>query len=153
VRFVYLRHLGFEIIDYFFKGITGYEVWGNVRAKQDPSKGIFASVDLVPNEIETRRSSNLPGLDEEGVCFTWIKVSFASPDVLVPVEYRSRQFLLFTSQLLEVSNMYSSRVPEVADGDVEFEIASSGTSPVHCIFNASGCTVDAVRILPRGMMG
>ena len=57
VRFVYLQQLGFEIIDYFFKGITGYKVWGNVRPKQGPSKGIFAYIDLDQNEIETRRSS------------------------------------------------------------------------------------------------
>jgi hypothetical protein len=120
MRFVYLQQLWFEIIDYFFEGITGYEVWGNVRPKQDPSKGVFAPIDLDQNEIDARRRSNLPGSEAEGISFTCFKVSLASPDVLLPVEYRSPHFLRFTCQSLEVSNMYSSRVHEVADGDVEF---------------------------------
>jgi hypothetical protein len=35
MRFVFLQQLWFAIIDYFFEGITGYEVWGNVRRKHD----------------------------------------------------------------------------------------------------------------------
>jgi hypothetical protein len=31
MRFVYMQQLWFEIIDYFFEGIVGYEVWGNSR--------------------------------------------------------------------------------------------------------------------------
>jgi hypothetical protein len=32
MRFVYLQQAWFEIIDYFFEGIVGYEVWGNHRS-------------------------------------------------------------------------------------------------------------------------
>jgi hypothetical protein len=31
MRFVYLQQAWFEILDYFFEGIVGYEVWGNPR--------------------------------------------------------------------------------------------------------------------------
>jgi hypothetical protein len=39
MRFVYIQQLWFEIIDYFFEGIVGYEVWGNSRPSLGPNRG------------------------------------------------------------------------------------------------------------------
>ena len=119
MRFVYLQQLWFEIIDYFFEGIVGYEVWGNMRPKQEASNGIGVYCPLDQDEIGARRKPGLPGSDAKGISFTRFKISLASPDVLLPVEYRSPHFLRLTCQSLEVSNYYSSRVHQVAAQDFE----------------------------------
>jgi hypothetical protein len=40
MRFVYLQQVWFEIIDYFFEGIVGYEVWGNQRPTFGPPHNV-----------------------------------------------------------------------------------------------------------------
>ena len=118
MRFVYLQQLWFEIIDYFFEGITGYEVWGNVRPKQVLSMDVFASSDPLECQANERRKPNLPGSNAEGINFTCFEISLASPEVLLPIKYNSPHFIRFTCQSLEVSNFYSSRVNVVCNVDV-----------------------------------
>lgn len=36
MRFVYIQQVWFEIVDYFFEGIVGYEVWGKLRPAFGP---------------------------------------------------------------------------------------------------------------------
>jgi hypothetical protein len=120
MRFVYLQQLWFEIIDYFFEGIVGSEVWGNERPVQEPFDHVGAYVNSIFSEEKyARRRSDLPGSDAAGITFTLFRVSLASPDVILPVEYRSPQFLRLTCQSLEVSNFYSNHVHQLATEDVE----------------------------------
>lgn len=118
MRFVYLQQLWFEIIDYFFEGITGYEVWGNTRPKLEPSMEVFHTSDPRESPINERRKPNLPGAKAEGISFTCFKISLASPEVLLPIKYNSPHFIRFTSDSLDVSNFYSNRVNQVCDADL-----------------------------------
>lgn len=77
------------------------------------------SISIFSEEKDASRRSGLPGSDAAGVGFTLFRVSLASPDVILPVEYRSPQFLRLTCQSLEVSNFYSNHVHQLATEGAE----------------------------------
>jgi hypothetical protein len=122
MRFVYLQQLWFEIMDYFFEGVTGYEVMGNKRPfpVNLDDLGVFIESGLDSNVSEgSRRRSALLGADADGIGFTRFRVSLSTPDVLIPVEYRSPHFVRVNCQSLEVSNLYSSRVHKISRNDAD----------------------------------
>jgi hypothetical protein len=103
MRFVFLEQLWFEFMDYFFEGIIGTEVWGGNR-KPLPS----------PSEVQPSSSDLygmfLRGSDAEGLNFTRFNISLQSPVVLLPVTYRSSQFVRLELDKISVSNHYDSAI-------------------------------------------
>ena len=90
MRFVYLQQLWFEIVDYFFEGVTGYEVWGNKRPN-------ITSSDLNLDE----------GSHAKAVSFTRFEVTMKSPVILIPVTYCSTDFTRLETDSMNISNFYS----------------------------------------------
>ena len=107
MRFVYLQQLWFEVIDYFFEGIIGTEVWGNTRP---PPLSIEEDLELSQNGPSTAFSIKMtrPVADAKGMRFTKFIIEVESPIVLVPVTYRSPQFLRLEFDSLKVANFYRS---------------------------------------------
>jgi hypothetical protein len=101
MRFVYLQQLWFEIVDYFFEGIAGYEVWGNTRP-----------VPVPVNEIRLVSSSN--GI-ADNVTFTRFDVYMESPVILIPVTYCSTDFLRLEADRISFSNRYDYRPMRLAE--------------------------------------
>lgn len=91
MRFVYLQQLWFEIMDYFFEGITGYEVWGNRRPES-----------LVVTEIS---SNDAPYADS--FAFTRFGVVMESPVILIPVSYCSSDFVRLDTSSISFVNRYT----------------------------------------------
>ena len=103
MRFVFLEQLWFEIIDYFFEGIIGNSVWGG----QSSSKLIPPRVK--PLEQEPRDDSRyLPGSKATGFNFTRFDIALDSPEVLLPVTYRSPEFLRLDLGKIHISNKYNA---------------------------------------------
>lgn len=90
MRFVYLQQLWFEIIDYFFEGIVGYEVWGSTRP-------LPVSALAVEPVIQTA----------DVMSFTSLNVELLSPVVLIPVTYCSTDYLRFDFDAIRIANRYS----------------------------------------------
>lgn len=90
MRFVYLQQLWFEIVDYFFEGIVGYEVWGNARPAG------------VPLEDPSVRAPNA-----DKMTFTRFDVVLANPVILFPVSYCSTDFIRLEANAISLSNHYT----------------------------------------------
>jgi hypothetical protein len=110
MRFVFLEQYWFEIMDYFFEGIIGTEVWS----------GRKVSPELVLKEIE-RNALELPniflaGSDAAGFNFTKFDISLESPALLFPVTYQSPHFVLLELSNIHISNHYDSCVVRVDPG-------------------------------------
>ncbi|KAL7566351.1 hypothetical protein ACA910_013669 [Epithemia clementina (nom. ined.)] len=100
MRFVYLQQLWFEVIDYFFEGVVGYEVWGNKRPDPVPESELkFAPSNA--NEF----------------AFTRFDVSMEAPVILVPVSYCSTDFLRIETDRITVGNRYDFRPLRVESSD------------------------------------
>lgn len=110
MRFVYMQQLWLEIIDYFFEGIVGYEVWGKDRPSFDPELSTPAIRDNEqPDRPQCHSSvlrSNLPGLLADEFSFTRFDVRMDMPMVLIPVSYQSPHFLRLEFSSLTASNFY-----------------------------------------------
>ena len=92
MRFVFLQQLWFEVIDFFFEGIAGYEVWGNKRPDPVPeSELVFAPYNA------------------HEFAFTRFDVSLDAPVILVPVSYCSTDFLKIETDQITVGNRYDFR--------------------------------------------
>lgn len=116
MRFVYLQQLWFEVIDYFFEGIIGTEVWGNSK----PSPILIEEyINSSPTEqsVASSERQTLPGADAIGLRFTRFVIKIESPIVLVPVTYRSPQFVRLEFESLRVANRYSSSVEKTMTND------------------------------------
>eukprot|EP00977_Amphora_coffeiformis_P011239 scaffold2704_cov159-Amphora_coffeaeformis.AAC.9 len=98
MRFVYLQQLWFEIVDYLFEGLLGFEVWGNVR----------------PNPGSLGRTLN-DQAHAEAVTYTKFEISMQSPIILIPVTYCSTDFVRFETDSIFISNFYNYR-PARRDG-------------------------------------
>ena len=92
MRFVYLQQLWFEIIDYLFEGLLGFEVWGNAR----PNSGFLG-----------RTLSDQAHAEE--VTYTKFEISMQSPIILIPVTYCSTDFVRFETDSIFISNFYNYR--------------------------------------------
>lgn len=104
MRFVFLEQLWFEIIDYFFEGIMGSAVWTGERQ--------LHTIPAVVN-LQTGSSSEghfLPGSDAKGFSFTRFRIQLQSPEVLLPVAYRSPHFLRLDLSSIDVANRYDVTV-------------------------------------------
>lgn len=102
MRFVYLQQLWFEIIDYFFEGIMGYEVWGNPRP--DPGQ---------PSDPQ----AEAPNADS--VTFTKFDVVMESPVLLIPVTYCSTDFVRLEMMSMAFSNFYEAADSRTVDKDLQ----------------------------------
>ena len=89
MRFVYLQQLWFEIVDYFFEGIVGYEVWGG--KKPEPVRAM-----AVEPRIQTADSFSFISLD----------ILLEAPVLLVPVAYCSTNYLQCNLDFISVKNFY-----------------------------------------------
>lgn len=90
MRFVYLQQLWFEIIDYFFIGIVGYEVWGG---KTPP-----------PGDLSILEGHSICA-DE--ISFTRFDVRMDVPLLLFPVSSCSTDFVRVEADSISFSNQYS----------------------------------------------
>jgi hypothetical protein len=122
MRFVFLEQLWIEFLDYFFEGIIGTEVWGGSGGSK---VGQTVSVQPIERALLPRFSEmHLPGAAAEGVNFTRFVISIDSPVVLLPVTYRSTQFLRVAMTNISVCNHYNSSVvsenqPSLRDPETE----------------------------------
>ncbi|GAX25822.1 hypothetical protein FisN_17Lu232 [Fistulifera solaris] len=106
MKFVFLQQLWLEIIDYFFEGIVGYEVWGATRPQPfDPAQLEEEAIDAI---------------EKFGV--NAFVIYAAAPTILIPVSYCSTDFIRFESEKLWIRNhfecgpMRSSEIHRVARG-------------------------------------
>lgn len=96
MRFVYLQQLWFEIVDYMFEGVLGYEVWGKKR----PVAGDDAKFQSEEAQAEA-------------VTYTSFEISMQSPVILVPVTYCSTDFIRLETESILISNHYNYRPPRI----------------------------------------
>jgi len=101
MRFVYLQQLWSEIVDYFFEGIMGYEVLGKARPVPEALKACTWELNDVAADDDS---------DPNQLSFTKFNFSIDSPEVLLPVTYRSPQFLKLCASHIYVSNSFDCRV-------------------------------------------
>ncbi len=119
MRFVYLQQFWMEIIDYFFEGIVGYEVWGKEKPLFNPESS--ASMTGNGNQREASRSqasslkSNVPGILAEEFSITRFDVQMDEPTVLIPVSYSSPHFLRLEFASLTAANYYQAQIVDAAD--------------------------------------
>ena len=119
MRFVYLQQFWMEIIDYFFEGIVGYEVWGKKRPLFDPESSVAMSSN--GHQHETSRchasslKSNLPGILAEEFSITRFDVRMDDPTILIPVSYSSPHYLRLEFASLTAANYYLGQVVDVAN--------------------------------------
>lgn len=104
MRFVFLEQLWFEILDYFFEGIIGAEIWGGQQATQE-----LVLKDMEKDLLELP-SIFIAGSDAAGFNFTKFDISLESPALLFPVTYQSPQFIHLQLSNIHVSNHYDSCV-------------------------------------------
>jgi hypothetical protein len=106
MKFVYLQQLWLEIIDYFFEGIVGYEVWGGTRPQP-----------IDPSQLEEEATD---AIEKFGV--NALAIFVESPTILIPVSYCSTDFIRLESDELRIRNhfecgpMRTSRIHHVARG-------------------------------------
>ena len=111
MRFVYLQQFWFEVIDYFFEGIIGAQVWGdNTRPSALSSYEEHAETTEKRPSMAFSERASLPGADANGLKFTRFVIELETPIVLVPVTYRSPQFLRLEFDSLKVANNYNSAI-------------------------------------------
>ena len=114
MRFVFLEQLWFEIMDYFFEGIIGTEVWGGKK----PTFARDAPLEKrVHQHSGSLGKSNLHGSDAAGFNFTRFDISLESPELLFPVAYQSPHFVRLELANIHASNHYDGSV--VRDADLE----------------------------------
>jgi len=118
MRFVLLKELWMEIMDYFFEGIIGFEVLG----KQRPD--VLSAVDEHQKRIETEilnssmhdlEDSNLPGASADGVRFLLFDITMDSPVIVFPVQYRSPQHLRFDLERIHIANKHRGKIETFKD--------------------------------------
>lgn len=88
MRFVYLQQLWFEIIDYFFEGIIGAEVWGSQKLLQ-----------------QTDVDYDAPNADL--FSFTRFDVKLETPVIIFPVSYCSTDYLRLEATSIDFDNRYT----------------------------------------------
>jgi hypothetical protein len=117
MRFVYLQQLWFEIVDYFFEAIIGYEVWGTERPPSGAEALRSERGDGRQGGPPAFRScllrSNLPGIRADDFSFTRFDVIMEDPMLLIPVAYRSPHFLRLEFSSLTASNYYIAQIEAV----------------------------------------
>ncbi len=106
MRFVLLQQLWLELIDYFFEGVLGSEVWGKVQPK-DASKN--REKEIVDEIRMFKESDRIAGANANGIRFTLFEIVMDSPTILMPVAYRSPQHLSFDISAIRISNEYSAK--------------------------------------------
>ena len=89
MRFVYLQQLWFEIVDYFFTAIVGYEVWG--------------STSPIPGDTTMLDGKSI---EPDAVPFTRFDIVLKSPTILFPVSPCSTDFFRITASFISLRNWY-----------------------------------------------
>ena len=121
MRFVYLQQLWMEIIDYFFEGILGDEVWGRDRPdfdkkKEETENDVIERIkSLFTPEVAERL---LPWADAFDIRFLRFNIFFDSPVIILPVEYKSPQHLRFDLSNIEASNWFSGDVENLTEENI-----------------------------------
>lgn len=118
MRFVYLQQLWFEIIDYFFEGILGDEVWGRDRPdfnkkREEQEHDVIERIKSLfsPENDETL----LPWADAFGIRFLRFNIFFDSPVIILPVEYKSPQHMRFDLSNIEATNWFSADIDNLME--------------------------------------
>lgn len=121
MRFVYLQQLWLEIIDYFFEGILGYEVWGRDRPdfnkkKEEQEREVSEKIKSIftPGSSETL----LPFANAFDMRFLRFNILFDSPIIILPVEYKSPQHLRFDLSRIEATNWFSGDIKNLVEENV-----------------------------------
>lgn len=109
MRFVYMQQLWFEIIDYFFEGIVGYEVWGNSRpvlgsnrasSLDAPHAESISFTKFVSHEVLLR----FVLATQAHSCFQ--NITMTSPTILIPVSYCSTDYLRLHASSISFANVH-----------------------------------------------
>ncbi|GMI08306.1 hypothetical protein TrRE_jg5399, partial [Triparma retinervis] len=113
MKFVYMQQMWLEIIDYFFTGILGSEVWGGFNAEEEEQLLLEAILAKLKNPRRPSTSSSsfqgdnfayLPDSDADGLRFLKFDIDIQSPILILPVHYRSRSNLQLDIGRLHVAN-------------------------------------------------
>ena len=121
MRFVLLEQLWLEIIDYFYDGIMGYEVWGGMPPDiTGQNQEMDMLIDLLCKKLDDNiNKSELIGADACGIRFRLFHVIMDSPTIILPVGYRSPHHLSFDMDKITVSTHYSSKVEKCCNKKCE----------------------------------
>jgi len=112
MKFVYIQQLWLEIIDYFFTGILGNEVWGSFNAEEEEKVLLEAIMAKLKNPQPSSSKFNdtfteyLPGSDADGLRFLKFDIDIQSPILILPVHYRSRSNLQLDMGRFHVANYH-----------------------------------------------
>lgn len=98
MRFVYVQQIWLEVIDYFFEGILGYDVWGN----SPPS----------PIDLATLENTEI---SSESISFTRFEMEMLSPVVLFPISCCSTDFVKLEATTITIKNTYNYRPMRASD--------------------------------------
>jgi hypothetical protein len=102
-----------EIIDYFFEGVIGYEVWGKQRPevlKRIDEYQQKVDADILGSESDMLYTESLPGADADGIKFLNLDITVEAPIVIFPVQYRSPQHLRFDLDRIRVTNEFNGKI-------------------------------------------
>jgi len=114
MRFVYLQQLWMEIIDYFFEGVIGYEIFGKDRPKLS-TEAIFITSKVIPDDMR----------------FLRFDIDIDAPLIVIPAMYRSPSFFSVCCDNIYVSNHF----------DMKFLGAFSSTSKAENVQLFNNCSV------------
>jgi hypothetical protein len=95
MRFVYLQQLWMEIIDYFFEGVIGYEVFGKDRPKP-LAEANGTSPELIPDDMR----------------FLRFDIEVEAPSIIIPANYRSPNFFSLCCDSIRVLNHFDGKVDQ-----------------------------------------
>lgn len=118
MRFVIIQQLWLEIIDYFFEGIVGFEVWG--KTKPEVLSAVDKHQEKIRNEIlkstgKLLDEENSPGADASGVKFLRFDITMDSPVIILPVTYTSPQHLRFDLDTIRIANHFEGDLESLTD--------------------------------------
>ncbi|GMI12097.1 hypothetical protein TrVE_jg1786 [Triparma verrucosa] len=102
VRVVYQQQLWLEIVDYFFLGILGDEVWGNFN-KEEEDRVFLENLSKRLNDPDAE-----PEVWAENVRFLKFEITIEEPQLVLPAHYRSMSFLSLDIDQVRVSNYFSN---------------------------------------------
>ena len=90
MRFVYLQQLWFEIVDYFFSGVIGNEVWGGVTP--------------TPGDMRMLEGASISA---DRLSFTRFDVELNAPVIMLPVSSCSTDFIRLDAASIAFRNHYT----------------------------------------------
>ena len=102
VKVVYQQQLWLEVIDYFFVGILGNEVWGGFYAEEEAEAFLEKTIKLISDPTYPMQ----PYAD--GVRFLKFSIDIQNPTLVLPTHYRSLYYLSLEISSLSIANHFTN---------------------------------------------